>query len=1715
MTKEFKNMKNISLRRLLAFNTFFTHKKEGKNTVELMNPEAYFFIQKDLENLEKKTFRWEDIEIDSIVSRINFINLFIEYIPPIKITITNSKFMEDIFSLKFIDLITDDPNYNFGEPLYNKSLEFYTYLLDFFLSYYIKKDFQNLERVDAEDIHTFTPIGRYYVRQANQNNAMIKSKYFNSEFNLARFAIKLVNKFSVGATWRWIGAVHKCHIYCIELNKILVEYGLLDEEELEDVKAVLYAKINVYLSLEKVINRDASTISANYVKNWTEGLINVREYFLEILIHYLYFKQDKEVISMLLKIYEINYRKNGQIDIKDLEKIILFNRTILFEEDFGRKMMDFFVGYIISQNSIATTLLVSRKITEIAGKFFYMISNVHDPYLLSLKLIREKDYIKFAKLNFDKKSALNPEILNKFNGFSKDFSDILINTLEEKYQYQEGLLIDDLNIILDKIQSEVNYHGLCNIASPHNYEVQRILAVSGCILRIFNIMTLFISDNNYLKEHAGYAKLISKYSSFIKFYLIDNFENHSSFFDIQNFYSIENTTHSATEETITLIRDIFKENSEIMIMKDVLLEVMSKMLKYSVKAFFDKPESKEFQALSKIYEIISYFINFNHYRIFHWVPEYDIRIAMALKEDEYNEFYNYNTYESLLENGKSIQEENKLRVFMDFLKLLQLSTASRYVNDVFKKISENFSKSKLINLIKLSKENYEYRLIFFDLYCTLYVDLKNHLLNDRFDYYLVKPADPDYDEDAFYDEEFNITIDLFIYEITNVIDKKSNLEIKNNGLINYMSNGLLSGISRLVNYFMITKDDDLIKMIRYVQNIEDLFQSLLTNKAKILKIYGIDEIFENEKTSEKDPLISEFETIDEKFKFKRDKVKIQSYSKKIFDLCSALIKHKLVHYVKSRLFSRKKSIQRIDFAVDQLASLSPQVKERKEKLHLSFLKVQKVQNKSEIFKIDVLAYLVAFYEYYKMSKLSSDAEKNYFINSLRDNSVEIVHLTSNLCSFVFNKLKGVWIIDNKMEQYNVLESMCNTLFIATESVQREFANIIKNSPDKNKMFEKLWSELIMILSFVKFKTNIDIYWKEAYKKVLILIKFYQFLCEDNFTYFKDQFCEMKALEKDNDKFKIIDRWMTIFQQLCDSCQWHKNYQPNMISDFETYNRAHLFPIGRAILNNFTEFCTGPQENIQLRIYKLSYERYNGILNRYTQDSNSEFYKLKLSLIEYMIAMAEGLHPDIVFYHSTNFELQHLNTVLINSMRQLFYCHIKKDMFTKVKMSDYPLKITDFKLIMNEFESNLEFSNQVLFNICLKLFSYMKSFSEVKSKYEIFLKERVDSLVKFEETGVIPVKSITEEDLTVFKFMNTIMVQIEIVRSKYSSVISYYFPIQSKYFYLSEETKTNFLRTVDRSNSDSKLSALISNAKFFKYEMEYSQERFKTKKFHYFFGSGLQVYISEIITFLLSFAINLILLIFFDNRQNIDSDEFRSKETIILAFGLVEICLSFSTVVSFFYLNYPMIRKINMRLYMSDNAYKKEFTIFDKFYVNVYLSFLTHKITIFFHHMLFVILGLVFSYGFFGVDFISIITLFPTMRNVILSITQPSSQLMTTLVLAAVIMYTYSTFVHIYFMDEFNADFPGSNFCSSLSHCYFTIIDKAFRNGEGIGGLLNTAFYGVEHEGGDPRFFLTLLLNLSFFLIINVVLLNIILAVLVDTFSQLRKKLDFYSNETIL
>jgi len=1649
-------------------------------------------LEKDFENLNSHNFKWLDIEIEEIKARGNFVNQFNQVIDPIYSNILNTLPFEQLFPLKFIDLITDYPEYTFGQPIYNESLNFFTFLIDYFIRFYLLKDLQTFDKIDSEYIEFYTPLARDFIFKKNQENRKFMDKYFNQNFNLHKFAVKLVEKFVVGCTWRWIGGSHKAHIYSVQICKILMEYGLLNDDQMDELKTMLYSKIQTYRTLEDIVDKDSKTIDKFWVDIWIQGLKDVRESYCSILVLIIYRKQDVELLTMLKRFYKESKgddKDNKALLAKKLENVIKFNKSILFEEEFGKKLLDFLLRYILSQNKVGGEVLTTKKIESISDNFLHIFSNIEDPYLYSIKMIREQDY----QVYMQEEASLSANPLNEpIFSASISIAKILNNITYGNFLYNTEEIVLEVEKIFDNLNQALDFEievKSFDFGKKNQNSAQRILLNSNLMINLLNLVCLL--DFQSIQK----VEIMQKFSLLFQYFLLNNTENHCIFLSFQYLFLIFDSLYlSFPFDTLEMFSDVFSKYSGVMLMKEFLLEEF--LTKFETDHDkFNNPDG--YAMISKLIDILANFINIKGNKIFTYIPEYDIRIAESLTTKE--QFFKYEELEVLLKDPQD--NENKLILFMNALSLIQTSTAFRFTELVYKFLNDFLPMEDLKILIQLCQKNLNYRSILFDLYANIHVDYKNHLLDGRVNHYHTKPADMQYEEDPYVDKNYDFTVNFFKEEIEFLLEHwqnySSNPDFNEQNFLKYANCSVFSAIMKLVSYFMVIKEEDLGKLNKYIDCLEEFQNFLMDKKKEFFKMYTLKE--QDLDSPMKKELEIQLSRTSEKKKI--DKLRIVGYCKVIFETCQ-----KIISFVPSsgetkrqirKLISSKTLIEKTSKALIKSQNFSNRLQIRKENLQQMTIK-EKSSKSHEKFK--VIISVAKFYEKYKMTKMSVDGEKNIYIASLSDTSPEMTTLTYNLCSFIYNQISRNWELAYKNQQYNLIACLCNSLFISTSSIQKNLYQVIMDSGN-NIFLDNVWTEMKNNFLYLKFKTSIDKFWNETFTKTIMLLQFHQFLCEDNNTEFKEMFGNQIL---PNDTIDRVQRWTTIFQKLCENCDWHKNYEPNEICEYQRSNRPHLIPLATKTFDNLAELCTGPCLKNQKKIYTYIYDKYNGVLQRYWRDPDTEYYKMKLALIEFIGTMSEGLDPDVVNYQTTNFDLKKINTIMINSLKQLYYCKGLKQKFTGKFINEYELKMSDFDKLIHYFETNMEFSRHTLLAICIKLFSYIKMFTSAKSSYAIFCKEREDLIAIYEKKKTLVYKSITEEELLTYKFLNKICIKVEVLYG--GNLINYYFQTLAKTFYLSQASKQNFLNDADRSSGETKVSYLLSSIKYFEIEMDHNENKYKNFYVFYRVFSSKTVYILELLCLLICLAINGILLTSFHDMAGLDAGYLYT----ITALGTFEIIVSVISVLSWSFLNYNLIRKINREKYKAKYAWKEEMKIWDNIITDVWQSFLTQKlVVVFLFHIIMTFLGLNASYAFFGIDLFTVVSLFPMMQYIIKSVTEHGSQLISTLILAAIIMFAYGLFVHIYFIDSLSPDFR-ENCSSSLAECYFLVINKAFRNGEGIGGLLDIPFFGTG--GGDGLYYGILILNLSFFLLINTVFLNIILAVLVDTFSELRGKSDEYSKK---
>jgi len=147
--------------------------------------------------------------------------------------------------------------------------------------------------------------------------------------------------------------------------------------------------------------------------------------------------------------------------------------------------------------------------------------------------------------------------------------------------------------------------------------------------------------------------------------------------------------------------------------------------------------------------------------------------------------------------------------------------------------------------------------------------------------------------------------------------------------------------------------------------------------------------------------------------------------------------------------------------------------------------------------------------------------------------------------------------------------------------------------------------------------------------------------------------------------------------------------------------------------------------------------------------------------------------------------------------------------------------------------------------------------------------------------------------------------------------------------------------------------------------------------------------------------------------------------------------------------------------------------------------------------------------FYTLHLLDIIKRNATLRNVMTAVTLNHKQLLWTAFLCLVIVYIYSVLGFFLIAEDFydktilppsmeELQVSGERLCDTLFQCFFTTMTLGLRNGGGIADSLTTISYELKE-----KFFGRIVYDLTFFIIVVVIFLNIIFGIIIDTFAQLR------------
>ena len=466
-------------------------------------------------------------------------------------------------------------------------------------------------------------------------------------------------------------------------------------------------------------------------------------------------------------------------------------------------------------------------------------------------------------------------------------------------------------------------------------------------------------------------------------------------------------------------------------------------------------------------------------------------------------------------------------------------------------------------------------------------------------------------------------------------------------------------------------------------------------------------------------------------------------------------------------------------------------------------------------------------------------------------------------------------------------------------------------------------------------------------------------------------------------------------------------------------------------------------------------------------------------------------------------------------------HVDKRSFNKIlKQLKFNEELYD-KFLKLYFDDTY-FSETTIFSLCNAYFKYFQlAYIQFKNEETIDFWNRVhnqtdDALSAYNKRNKLSKKDIPfstindESDLEayyVIKLFKEISKYILVKISPEIPPIFVIYTIHPYSRYLSSDSKSEFLRTVDRKNRYTKLYDLIESSEYFKLEIIYN--------WNYLRKSSLLRKSTEInyhmigyIAFLVSLCLNFVL---FSTLHNNGNDAYGSGTKLIVDL-LSYFCSALVAIIVLFwfltkYQLYYEIEKAKYREHHYDktNIDDNQFTFYDKFIINYETIMGKGELNPFLIVLFFTLLGSIydnlrFLYSF---NLLSILSLNQTLQNIILSFYIKGGLLLWTTLFTFVLLYEYSGWAFFFQKDRFyetNGRDKPDEMCQSLLYCFLTMINNGMRWHCGVGKITRSESYILHFWPFIHRF----LFDLIFFWLIEAIMLKIVYGIILDSFGELRE-----------
>ena len=185
-----------------------------------------------------------------------------------------------------------------------------------------------------------------------------------------------------------------------------------------------------------------------------------------------------------------------------------------------------------------------------------------------------------------------------------------------------------------------------------------------------------------------------------------------------------------------------------------------------------------------------------------------------------------------------------------------------------------------------------------------------------------------------------------------------------------------------------------------------------------------------------------------------------------------------------------------------------------------------------------------------------------------------------------------------------------------------------------------------------------------------------------------------------------------------------------------------------------------------------------------------------------------------------------------------------------------------------------------------------------------------------------------------------------------------------------------------------------------------------------------------------------------------------------------------------------------------------YTTFSFYWINAHFLLTNDVFQYLIFYLIISLLGLFGPKIVYALQLLDVISRFPNLKSVVRAVTLNGKQLLMTSMLGCIVVFIYALF-GFWFLDDLYVDSSNNSerTCSSMIQCFVWTLDLGLRKNGGIGDVTADPSYDSHTR---LRWWTNVVWELSFFIVVNIVFLNLILGIIIETFAALRslkKKVD--------